>query len=112
MHRLDFKVFLGSAVPGRREQASQAQWDTRVLLLGCRAADQSRGLNYAALIVSSMSRPSPPVEAAAPALTVVTLQPRNPHAISNSAISGNSPRGRACPVPRGRAQQPSSAAAL
>lgn len=98
MHRLDFKIFLGSAGTRRRQQASEGQRDTRVPVPGYGVPDLSRDLNYAALIENSTPRSSPPLEAAAPALAVVTRLPPNPHKIS-SAISGDFPRDRALSRP-------------
>lgn len=59
------------------------------------------------MIENSTPRSSPPLEAAAPALAVVTRLPPNPHKISR-AISGDSPRDRAYPVPRCSSHRPSS----
>ncbi|KAM4879359.1 uncharacterized protein FYW23_015461 isoform 2-T2 [Sylvia borin] len=78
---------------GRREQASEGQWHTWVPVLGCRVADLSQGLNYAALIEKSTSRSSLPLEASDPALAAVIWLPPNPYTTS-SAISGDSPRDR------------------
>lgn len=68
-------------------------------------ADLSQALNYAALIENSTARSSPP-GAAAPALAVATRLAPNPRTIS-SAISGDSPRDRPCPIPPCSSQWPS-----
>lgn len=102
MHRLDFKVFLGSAGIGRRQQASEGQRDTHVRVPGYGVADLSRRLNDAALIENSTPRSSPPLEAAAPALAVVTGLPPNP---TRQAA-------RLAATPHGTAPVPSRGAAL
>lgn len=102
MHRLDFKVFLGSAGIGRRQQASEGQRDTRVRVPGYGVADLSRRLNDAALIENSTPRSSPPLEAAAPALAGVTGLPPNP---TRQAA-------RLAATPHGTAPVPSRGAAL
>lgn len=99
-NRLDFKVFLGSTGPRRREQASEEH--TRVPVFGCGVADLSRVLNHTALTENSPSRSSPALEAAAAALAVAC--PRT--------ISDRSPPDRACPVPPCSSQWPSPVAAL
>lgn len=102
MHRLDFKVFLGSAGIGRRQQASEGQRDTRVRVPGYGVVDLSRRLNDAPLIENSTPRSSPPLEAAAPALAVVTGLPPNP---TRQAA-------RLAATPHGTAPVPSRGAAL